>query len=260
MYQQCNRLEYDMQMVEDRPVVEIKTADNDQSIVERARGGLAKVSKGEGLVEEGWLEYGAALNEGRERFPDDDKNFGNWKKEILLSQLDQVKPYPKDEEAAMWAAGNPDEYRSTKKAHPNVRTIRGLHAKWKKPAPKQPKPKMDKDDQRKVRKLQAVIDDPSADPNTVEACKRKLDGYKTAHGEKAVEDFIERAKEDEEEYELIDMEPFIEEALDIIFDTRYDVKWRKAQVQDWLEKAFDGDDNGIIAEVNFLKENKNDWT
>lgn len=123
-----------------------------------------------------------------------------------------------------------------------------------------PKPKMDKDDQRKVRKLQAVIDDAAADPNTVEACKRKLDGYKTAHGEKAVEDYIEQAKEDEEEYDVVDLEPVAEEALDIIFDERYDIKWRRAQVQDWLEKAFDGDDNGMIAELNFLKENKNDWT
>ena len=126
--------------------------------------------------------------------------------------------------------------------------------------PKQPKPKMDKDDQRKVRKLQAVIDDPSADPNTVEACKRKLDGYKTAHGEKAVEDYLESVIEDQEEYDIIDIEPIMEAITDIIFDTRYDLKWRKAQVQDWLEKAFDGDDNGMIAELNFLKENKNDWT
>jgi len=126
--------------------------------------------------------------------------------------------------------------------------------------PKQPKPKMDKDDQRKVRKLQAVIDDPAADPNTVEACKRKLDGYKTAHGEKAVEDYLESVIEDQEEYDIIDIEPIMEAITDIIFDTRYDLKWRKAQVQDWLEKAFDGDDNGMIAELNFLKENKNDWT
>lgn len=254
MYQQCNRLEYDMEMVEDRPLVEIKTADGDQSIVERAKVGLAKVSKGEGLIEEGWLEYGAALNEGRELFSGD-LEFGQW---VALSQLDTADRM--DRAAAMWAAGNPDEYQSTKKAHPNVRTIRGLHAKWKKPAPKQPKPKMDKDDQRKVRKLQAVIDDPAADPNTVEACKRKLDGYKTAHGEKAVEDYLEQAKEEEEEYDVIDMEPVMEAITDIIFNNDYDLEWRKAQVHDWLSKAFDDNDNGMIAELNFLKEHKNDWT
>jgi len=68
--------------------------------------------------------------------------------------------------------------------------------------PKQPKPKMDKDDQRKVRKLQAIIDDHAADPNTVEACKRKLDGYKTAHGEKAVEDYLESVSVVDEDEDL----------------------------------------------------------
>ena len=93
----------------------------------------------------------------------------------------------------------------------------------------------------------------------VEACKRKLDGYKTAHGEKSVDDFIEQAKEYEEDYELVDMEPIMDSITDIIFNDEYDLDWRKAQVQDWLSKAFDDDDNGMIAELNFLKEHKNDW-
>jgi len=134
---------------------------------------------------------------------------------------------------------------------------RGTNNKYKQD--KQPKPKMDRDDQRKVRKLQAVIDDPAADPNTVEACRRKLDGYKTAHGEEAVDDFIEQAKEYEEDYQLVDMEPIMDSITDIIFNDEYDLDWRKAQVQDWLSKAFDDDDNGMIAELNFLKEHKNDW-
>lgn len=50
----------------------------------------------------------AALNVGRELFhPDDDKGFGKWKNEILLSQLGRVKPKADDEIAAMWAASNP---------------------------------------------------------------------------------------------------------------------------------------------------------
>ena len=46
----------------------------------------------------------------------------------------------------------------------------------------------------------------------------------------------------------------------IILNNKYSEDWRWAQIQDWLEKAFDGDDNGMIAELNFLEENKNDWT
>ena len=238
-------------------VVELPTVNTEATTVERAKAGLAKVAKGEALATEGWLEYGTGLNEGRERFPkggQGDKDFGAWK---VAQQLDG----PNDMEclAAMWAAEDLERFYAIQAKYPQVRTVRGLHAKWKKPAPKQPKPKMDKDDKRKVRKLQAVIDDPAADPNVVEACKRKLDGYKTAHGEKAVDDFIEQAKEDEEDYEVMDMEPTMESIRGIILNNKYSEDWRWAQIQDWLEKAFDGDDNGMIAELNFLEENKNDW-
>ena len=254
MYQNCEK----DQIMYETLDVELQVAKTKLTTVERAKAGLAKVAKGEALATEGWLEYGAGLNEGREMFPkggQGDKDFGEWK---VVSQLET--PSRDDAAAAMWAAEDIERFYAVQSKYPQVRTVRGLHAKWKKPAPKQPKPKMDKDDQRKVRKLQAVIDDPAADLNTVEACKRKLDGYKTAHGEKAVDDFIEQAKEDEEDYEVVDMEPTMESITDIIFNTDYDILWRKAQVHDWLEKAFDGDDNGMIAELNFLKENKNDWT
>ncbi|PKP91220.1 MAG: hypothetical protein CVT75_09725 [Alphaproteobacteria bacterium HGW-Alphaproteobacteria-14] len=44
---------------------------------EDARKGLARVSDGEAGAIEGWLAYGAALNEGRALFhPEDDKGFG----------------------------------------------------------------------------------------------------------------------------------------------------------------------------------------
>lgn len=54
---------------------------------------------------EGWLAYGAALNEGRALFhPEDDKGFGKWKAENVLSQVGIVKPKADEEIAAMWAA------------------------------------------------------------------------------------------------------------------------------------------------------------
>ncbi|PXW70444.1 hypothetical protein C7964_102331 [Loktanella sp. PT4BL] len=55
-----------------------------------------------------------------------------------------------------------------------------------------------------------------------------------------------------------DMEPVLEAITDIIFDPE-NTKFREARVHEWLEKAFDGDDNGMIAELNFLNENKDDW-
>lgn len=54
-------------------------------------------------------------------FPSDEQ-FGRWVKGNL------PVTEQKEREAAMWAAGNPEEFLQTKKAHPRVRTVRGLHA------------------------------------------------------------------------------------------------------------------------------------
>ena len=91
-------------------------------------GFFALVEQGEGKTIEGWLIYGAALNEGRERFSSDEQ-FGQWVVNSGLSQVgtDEVK---RDERsAAMWAAANPDEFETAKDAG-NARTVRGIHAKW----------------------------------------------------------------------------------------------------------------------------------
>ena len=91
-------------------------------------GFFALVEQGEGKTIEGWLIYGAALNEGRERFSSDEQ-FGQWVVNSGLSQVgtDEVK---RDERsAAMWAAANPDDFETAKDAG-NARTVRGIHAKW----------------------------------------------------------------------------------------------------------------------------------
>jgi len=75
----------------------------------------------------GWLLYGEALNEGRELFPSNNR-FHEWKVSSQLATTNRD-----DEAAAMWAAANPVEYKATKRANPRVRTVRGLHAKWKNP-------------------------------------------------------------------------------------------------------------------------------
>ena len=92
---------------------------------EKAQMGLATVYRGEEDVFDGWIMYGEALNEGREQFPSDEQ-FGQW---VRDEQLDQ-HTHP-DRQAAMWAAANPDEFHQTKEDNPKVRTVRGLHSKWK---------------------------------------------------------------------------------------------------------------------------------
>lgn len=59
--------------------------------------------------------------EGREMYPSDEQ-FGRWVKGNL------PVTEQKERGAAMWAAANPEEFLETKKAHPWVRTVRGLHA------------------------------------------------------------------------------------------------------------------------------------
>jgi len=108
-------------------------------IIEKAKAGLAKIGQGEDLTEEGWLQYGTAMNEGREMFPGD-KEFGEW---VAESQLDCA--HQKEREAAMWAAKDLDRYRKAKEDYsPKVKTVRGLHAKWKKEQTEEKKDKVEK--------------------------------------------------------------------------------------------------------------------
>lgn len=97
---------------------------------------LDKVARGEADANEGWLAYGAALNEGRalhtsENGTENDRGFGGWIKDNNLGQLGQDEVHPKEREAAMWAAANADQLAEAK-ATCNARTMRGWHAQWKK--------------------------------------------------------------------------------------------------------------------------------
>ena len=79
------------------------------TIAKRAREGLTKAltgeaivdkaSKGETMAIEGWLEYGAALNEGRAQFASNEQ-FGQW----VSDNLPRTKKYAQSD--TMWAAGN----------------------------------------------------------------------------------------------------------------------------------------------------------
>ena len=93
---------------------------------------LDKVARGEADAIDGWLAYGAALNEGRALFNrEDDKGFGGWVKENLLSQLGAVEVSRDERAAAMWAAANADQLAEARAAS-NARTLRGWHDQWKK--------------------------------------------------------------------------------------------------------------------------------
>ena len=72
-------------------------------LAEDAQRGLARVADGEADTIEGWLAYGAALNEGRALFASNEL-FGQWLVSNNLSETVQA-----ERAAAMWAAAKPDE-------------------------------------------------------------------------------------------------------------------------------------------------------
>ncbi|WP_090739548.1 hypothetical protein [Paracoccus tibetensis] len=47
--------------------------------------------------------------------------------------------HPGDQQAAMWAAADEAAFEETRRLHPRVRTVRGLHAKWKEAQRPEPK-------------------------------------------------------------------------------------------------------------------------
>lgn len=87
---------------------------------------LDRVTRGSSEAIDGWLAYGAALNEGRSLFPGD-KEFGEW-----LSQWQvAIAVEPHERAAAMWAAANRDQFEEARAAG-DARTVRGIHRQWKK--------------------------------------------------------------------------------------------------------------------------------
>lgn len=99
-------------------------------IATKALKGLQQVVRGETETMAGWMHYGSALNEGR-RLHLSDREFGQWVKDMALSQL-ATREVTRDERvAAMWAAARPTDFSATKELNPKVRTLRGLHARWK---------------------------------------------------------------------------------------------------------------------------------
>lgn len=92
-------------------------------IASDAQVALERVAKGEGDAIEGWLAYGAALNEGRGHFASNEQ-FGQW-----LVSANLAGTHDHERAAAMWAAAFPDQFEQARAAG-NARTVRGIHAKW----------------------------------------------------------------------------------------------------------------------------------
>ena len=141
-------------------------------LAEDAQRGLERVSQGEAVAIEGWLAFGAALNEGRSLFPSDEK-FGQWVKGNLPDTEQKVR------EAAMWAAANADQFEEARAAG-NARTVRGIHAKWKeieaeREAARREEERRQKDEEdRKVRQeLAEAAQKEAAEKCAVEAEARK---------------------------------------------------------------------------------------
>lgn len=94
-------------------------------LADDARGALGRVASAEADTIEGWLAYGAALNEGRALFPvGDNARFSEWLATNNLSVANDA-----ERAAAMWAAANPPEFDTARQAS-NARTVRGIYAKW----------------------------------------------------------------------------------------------------------------------------------
>jgi len=104
-------------------------------IANDARLGLKKVEAGEADVIEGWLIYGAALLVGREKFKSNEQ-FGQW---LVSCNLQGTHTY-NERSAAMWAAEDTIMFGYIRSEYPNIKTVRGLHAKWKGKQKAKPKP------------------------------------------------------------------------------------------------------------------------
>jgi len=97
-------------------------------LADEARRALGRVASGETDAIEGWLAYGASLNEGRALFPSDEQ-FGQWVDASVNDKL-SVTPNLHERAAAMWASANCDQFEEAR-ATGNARTVRGIHSKWK---------------------------------------------------------------------------------------------------------------------------------
>lgn len=143
------------------------------------------VAEGEGRTMDGWLRYGAALLQGRKLFPKGaDALFSQWIADCNL----QFEVCANDRAAAVWAATDLERFSCVRVANPKVRTVRGLHAKWKEAQAEAAKPKPrvyetpTEKDIRKAKAMRARADHPTTPEGDRAACRAKLDAYEERFG------------------------------------------------------------------------------
>jgi hypothetical protein len=109
---------------------------------------ISVIEKAEGDIMSHWVTIGRLLLQGKTltadpgcefKGPNADARFAAWKSDTgVSSKLEYT--HGADEAAAIWAAIEPDQYAAMRTLHPKVRTVRGLHQKWKDSQRPEPKP------------------------------------------------------------------------------------------------------------------------
>lgn len=156
---------------------------------------LDRVARGEQDALEGWIAYGAALNEGRALFPGD-REFGQWVASACFDNL-SVRPNEHEQVAAMWAAANLDQFHEARAAG-SARTVRGIHAKWKEIEAQREKERIEAEVKAKAeRAAQAGEAQPDGDgtcPTAPEAVKATHDAVKNESAPKEADPSAAPAK------------------------------------------------------------------
>lgn len=217
----------------------------EQWVIDQANKGLAKVKAGQDTESEGWLMYGEALNVGRAMFLGD-LEFGRW---VADSQLASAS-YD-ERSAAMWAADNLEQYKFLVKRFPNVRTVRGIHAKHKAIEAKEEKQKQHERSKlpalpdeliERVDKLKAQIADTNNNQNIVDACQSKLDTLATKYSfDTALPEETKDLTHDE----------MIEELIKTAFETK-NIRSAKATMRVGLMVGFKNDTKGLTYIFNTM--------
>lgn len=250
-----------------------------------AQVALDRVARGEADAIDGWLAYGAALNEGRALFAED-RAFGQWIAESLSSNLEV---HPAEQSAAMWAAANADQLAEAKAAC-KARTLRGWHDQWKKiEQEREAARKKAEREAEEARKREAARQEAEAQAKAEQEARQAAATAKTEGERKEAEAKAEQAATAKAEAEKIvakaEAEP-VEQAEDPevakarkalaaltrtgledeviglradLADAKKKIRELKAEIArlKGLNAAFDGDKDEVIRRLNKTIEHKN---
>lgn len=253
-----------------------------------AQVALDRVARGEADAIEGWLAYGAALNEGRALFAGDTE-FGKWVADNSLRQLGGAEIHDHERAAAMWAAANADQLAEAQAAC-KARTLRGWHDQWKKiEQEREAARKKAEREAEEARKREAARQEAEAQAKAEQEARQAAATAKTEGERKEAEAKAEQAATAKAEAEKIvakaEAEP-VEQAEDPevakarkalaaltrtgledeviglradLADAKKKIRELKAEIArlKGLNAAFDGDKDEVIRRLNKTIEHKN---